>query len=128
MLFLCNIHTAIQTFQCKIIHRTLPCNGWLNNIKIKSNNICTYCNSIDSISHFYIECKANNKFWNGWAKWWHSLTGVNIRDYTHIHESILFGFPEDIDDVIAINYLFYIQNFIFTEQNYTTKISPPLTY
>ncbi len=60
MTFLCNKHTAIQTFQYKLIHRNLPCNKWLNNIKIKSNNICTYCSSIDSISHFLID--SENKY------------------------------------------------------------------
>ncbi len=67
MPFLCSRHTTIQTLQHKIIHRTLPCNEWLNNIKIKSNNICTHCNSIDSISHLLIDCKANNQFWKSWA-------------------------------------------------------------
>ncbi len=35
MTFLCSRHTTIQTFQYKIIHRTLPCNEWLNNTKNK---------------------------------------------------------------------------------------------
>ncbi len=83
---------------------------------MKCNNICTYCNSIDSISHFLIDCKANNQFWKSWAKWWHSLTGFNMRDYPHIYESILFGFPECSDDAIALNYcILYAKHFIYRE-------------
>ncbi len=33
MPFLCSRHTSIQALQYKIIHRTLPCNEWLKNIK-----------------------------------------------------------------------------------------------
>ncbi len=32
------------------------------------------------------------------------MTGLNIRDELHIHESILFGFPGRNDDAIVINY------------------------
>ncbi len=46
MSFLFSRHTAIQTFQYKMIHRTLPCNECLNNIKIN-----TY---IHTYIHIYI--------------------------------------------------------------------------
>ncbi len=42
------------------------------------------------------------------AKWWHSLTGFNMRDYPHIHDS---------DDAIAINYcILYAKYFIYREK------------
>ncbi len=79
--------------------------------------IIAYYNSIDSIFHFLIDCKANNQFWKSWAKWWHSLTGFNIRDYPHIHESILFAFPGHNDDAIAINYcILYAKHFIYRKK------------
>ncbi len=65
---ICSRHTSIQAFQYKIIHRTLPCNEWLKNIKIKPDSKCTYCNNTDSITHFLIDCKSNNLFWKRWAK------------------------------------------------------------
>ncbi len=63
-----------------------------------------------------MDCKANNLFWKGWVKWWHSLTSFNMRDYPHIHESILSGFPGDSDDAIAINYcILYEKHFVYRE-------------
>ncbi len=44
-----------------------------------------------------------------WAKWWQSMTALNIRDESHIHESILFGFPGRSDDAIVINYCIYLE-------------------
>ncbi len=34
--FLCSRQTSMQTFQYKVIHRTLQCNEWLKNIRIKT--------------------------------------------------------------------------------------------
>ncbi len=112
--FLCST-LYLKSFNT-ILHRTLPFKEWLKN-KIRLNNICTYCNSVDSISHFLIDCKANNQFWKSWTKWWHSLIGFNIRDYPHIQESILFGFPGDSDDTIAINScILYAKYFIYRKK------------
>ncbi len=33
--FICSQHISIQAFQNEIVHRTLPCNEWFKNIKIK---------------------------------------------------------------------------------------------
>ncbi len=52
-----------------------------------------------------------------WAKWWHSLTDFNMRDYSHKHESILFGFPGHSDYAIAISYsILYAKHFIYREK------------
>ncbi len=48
--------TRLQSFQYKILHRTLPCNEKLKNIKIKSESTCSNCNEIDTITHFLIDC------------------------------------------------------------------------
>ena len=117
MPFICSRHTSIQAFQYKIIHRTLPCNEWLKNIKIKPDSNCTYCNITDSITHFLIDCKSNTFFWKSWAKWWQSMTRFNIRGESHIHESILFGFPGGSDNAIVTNYcLLYAKQYIYLKK------------
>ncbi len=45
--------TNIQTIQYRIIHRIIPCNEWLHNIKIRDNSKCNFCHGIDTISHFF---------------------------------------------------------------------------
>ncbi len=45
------------------------------------------------------------------------MTGLNIRDELHIHESILFGFPGRSDDDIVINYcILYAKYYIYVEK------------
>ncbi len=100
MPFICTRHTTIQAFQYKIIHRTLPCNGWLNIIKMKPDRICLYCNKTGTIIYFLIDCNIKRSFWKCWARWWQSMTNFDMTIVEHIHESILFGFP----GTIVINY------------------------
>ncbi len=46
------------------------------------------------------------------------MSGFNIRDEWHIHESILFGFPERSDDAIVINYcIVYAKHYIYLEKH-----------
>ncbi len=101
---------AVDTLQFKPF-MTLPCNEWLSNIKIKSNTICTYCNSIESISHFLIDCNATTNFGKV------GQNGFNMIDYPHMHESILFAFPRHSGDAIAINYcILYAKHCIYREK------------
>ncbi len=45
------------------------------------------------------------------------LTGFNIREANHIHESILFGFPMGSDGVIVINHsMLYAKYYIYLEK------------
>ncbi len=44
------------------------------------------------------------------------MTGLNIRDESYIHESILFGFPGR-SDAIVINYcILYAKHYIYLEK------------
>ncbi len=75
---------------------------------------CSYCNNIDAIAHFLIDCNSNKFFWKSWAKWWHSITSFNIRKEENIHESILF---ESSDNAIVINYcILYAKQYIYLEK------------
>ncbi len=48
--------TKIQTFQYDIVHRVIPCNNWLCNIKVKDIKAGDYCGKIDDIAHFFKNC------------------------------------------------------------------------
>ncbi len=66
MPFTCTRYTVIQTFQCKIIQRTFAFNEWLKTFKIKEENNCSFCNYVNSIPHFLIDCtsyKVIRFFW-----------------------------------------------------------------
>ncbi len=107
--------TQIHSFQFRIIHRTIACNEWLTNLTIKSTNKCNFCEHTDSIIHFFfINYEKTNQFWKTWAMWWKGLTGFDITINNFILECIIFGFPDNIQNIKLINYcILYANYFIY---------------
>ena len=103
--------TKLQSFQYKLIHRTIPCNKWLCDIKVKDSNICTYCTETDNISHFFIDCEKVNIFWSSFFKWWNNASETTIMDIEHFEECILFGFPETNEIFMVLNYCILLAKF-----------------
>ena len=62
--FMMSRETAIQSLQYKILHRIIACNKWLYNIRIKDSPNCNYCDSVDTIQHFFLNCNNDKTFWN----------------------------------------------------------------
>ena len=65
----------LQTLQYKILHRIIPCNHWLFNIKVKNSTNCTLCNVDDSIIHYFYDCKRVKQYWTSFELWWIRVTG-----------------------------------------------------
>jgi hypothetical protein len=65
--------TKLQSLQYRILHKTIQCNEWLYNLKIRSSNICEFCNLnvIDNLIHFFIQCPICKTFWISLIQWWH---------------------------------------------------------
>ena len=77
--------TKLQSFQFRLLHRTIACNHWLFNIRIKDNPNCDTCQVDDTLSHFFIGCRKVEPFWRSFKQWWqrfcskpHNFTNTNI--------------------------------------------------
>ena len=97
--------TLIQSFQYRLIHRIIPCNKWLETIRVKDTNICNYCDNVDDLQHFFLYCHNVHKFWVSLYKWWNRTSGIIINNETEIEECILFGYPGEEDIVKVLNYV-----------------------
>jgi len=101
-------YTRIQSFQYKIITRTIATNSWLKQIKIKNDACCNFCSSDnDSIQHFFLLCSIVDQFWVSFDFWWYRATNRHILDYVdnrELQECLLLGFPGS-NMVIDINTL-----------------------
>ena len=88
--------TRIQSFQYRVIHRTLPCNKWLCDITIKDSNQCNYCSAVDDITHFLIDCDKTFLFWTHFVNWWNRNSDLMLNTTNEVFkECILFGFPDN---------------------------------
>ena len=70
--------TCIQSFQYKLINRTIACNRWLFNLTVQITDRCNYCEKSDTILHFFVWCNKCNDFWNLFVKWWNRLSPIQI--------------------------------------------------
>ena len=80
----------LQSFQYKIINRILNTNEKLQKWSIKPNNICNFCQSIDTIEHHLYQCKNSKTIWDKLENW--LLTNIQLK--LNLKEcEILFGIP-----------------------------------
>ena len=54
MAFTVTRETYVQSLQYRLIHRILPTNKWLFNIKILDSPQCSFCDEVDTILHFML--------------------------------------------------------------------------
>ena len=60
----CTKSTKLQTFQYQIIHRFITTNKFLHVRGIVESASCKYCQSIDTIVHYFFACRSVREFWN----------------------------------------------------------------
>ena len=97
---------CLQSFQYKILNRILNCNDNLYKWKIKPDNICLYCDKIDTIEHHLYECNESKYFWNRLENWTRNNLEVSF-PFTICE--IIFGIHISKDcDIDIMNYLILI--------------------
>ena len=77
-------------FQFKILHRILPTNYLLHLMKIKSNNLCTFCQChVETIEHLFTECQHSLELWR------------KIQDFLNTH--MITSTPFSVQDIVFGN-------------------------
>jgi exonuclease III len=94
----------IRNFQFKITHRLLACNYNLNIYKIRTDNICDYCQEVDTIEHFLVDCNNTDSFWRQVFNWWAACFEVRFQVETY---ELIFGIPNEFNEhlVNQINFI-----------------------
>ena len=112
--------TKLQSFQFRIVHRIIPCNGWLQQIREKifrkeNSGDCDYCGEFDDLVHHLIKCENTNKFWERFTNW---LGNILEEELKITHHDIIFGQFGDSIYKHIINYCLIIAKYyIFITKN-----------
>ena len=120
--------TKIQSFQYRVLSRVLPCNYWLHKLRIKQNNLCDFCRSVDTIEHFLVSCPANRSFWNELEIWLKKTNIIPENDSVSFNSvNIIFGFLQlEYGSKIINLIILYAKYYIYIERlqgkNVTVKL------
>ena len=101
----CTTETYLQSLQYKIIHRYFPCNYNLKLWNIRDNNRCSYCDEIDSLSHYFAKCHTVRLFWKSLKSWFLRIFQFIIK-FTPL--DILLGIPNHGKHIDITNLNFVI--------------------
>ena len=63
----------LQSFQYKLINRTINCRYNLHKWKLLATSKCHYCQNIDTIEHHFYFCQTSRSFWNRVSIWLHKI-------------------------------------------------------
>lgn len=94
--------TKLQAFQYRLTHRIIPCNKYLANICIKTNSTCSYCDSEDTLQHFFFHCQSVQALWRNLLAWHASNADIHLQLNA---KDTLFGIPKNSEHAPVINFL-----------------------
>lgn len=105
--------TKLQAFQFRVVHRFLPCNRFLSNIRIKRTDTCSFCPDEDTIQHFLFTCPTVQAFWKEVSSWFDRETDIQLNLSTRAY---LFGVPESLPHAKNINFILLFTKFYIYRQ------------
>ena len=109
----------LQNLQYQILNRILNCNDRLFKWQINEDNICNYCDQIDTLEHHLIHCTTSNQIWESLAEWINNNLSIK---YHFTECELLFGIPfTNSIDLQSINFLILFTKW-FINRKKTSKL------
>ena len=79
----------------------MNCNYWLHKIRIIDTPKCRFCEDVETIEHYFYECKLTYEFWSAFLTWWNTL---DIPPLKELHsQDVLFGFSNMYNEGKILN-------------------------
>lgn len=108
--------TKLQSLQFRITHRTIPCNRYLRNIRIRQDDYCSFCDNPtpDTLQHFFFSCPRVTTFWCSLTSWLATQANFHL-NITENH--FMLGVPNTFPQARYINLLvLLVKNFILRQK------------
>lgn len=93
--------TKLQSLQYKLLNRIVPCGVHLKQIRIRDTDECNYCQSRDTIVHFFCQCQQVCAFWNKVCTWFRQTVDLYLDRLSQ--KEFLFGLSKDCHRSKVIN-------------------------
>lgn len=114
--YLISREVRLQSFQFKVLHRTIPCNVYLQRIRIRDTKTCSYCDEWDDLVHFFYYCPATMAFWDSVALWLNANSNTVIFPQDIEEPDFLFGLKGHAEDERRVNLILLYGRFYVYKQ------------
>lgn len=105
--------TKFQAFQFRLIHRFIPCNKFLRNIRIQRSDTCSFCSAMDTLEHFMFVCPTVQTLWKEIILWFDRKADIQLNVSLR---AFLFGVPAATPQAEVINFLLLFTKFYVYRQ------------
>ena len=67
-------------------------------MKLKETPVCSFCDELDDVPHFFVYCDNVSDIWKDFFIWWNRI-GYFVVDFPtrNSEKDILFGLPKESD-------------------------------
>lgn len=108
----------LQSFQYRVINRTVPCRYYLKQLCVADSDLCQFCDDIDDLFHFLYGCAYTRAFWDSLAIWLREHSIVLSMPNVMSETEFLFGLLGNADAIKRVNFILLLGKFYV----YKTKI------
>ena len=107
--FSSTVQTKLQSFQYRILYRTLATNTLLVTIGILNVDNCTFClSALESIVHLFWHCNITQSIWQSFAVWIKESTGITLFLSC---PTVILGLSDNICNNSAINFIILVTKY-----------------
>lgn len=109
--------TKLQAFQFKLLHRIIPCNKYLKNIRLIDADQCSFCSETDTLTHFFYSCPKVQPFWTALGNWFQQQTNIEVGNVQQCH--YMLGVPRGEPHAIILNFIILsVKFYVFRQKMY----------
>lgn len=107
--------TKLQSFHFKVLHRTIPCNVYLKQLRIKPSDWCHCCDESDTIVHFFYRCAKVRPFWKAVCVWFRDADDLYLDKLCA--SEFIWGLPAPAHRAPLINAItLHVKYYIFRQR------------
>ena len=120
----CCHNTKMHWFQIRIVHRIIATNDLLLKMKLRQNNLCSFCNlDHEKIEHLFWHCHVVNQFWDSMEQWIFDKCHYMVNFNKH---RAIFGIPSTSAAMQPLNYILILtRHYIYTCQINSSNLNIP---
>ena len=87
-------------------------------MKLKETPVCSFCNELDDVPNFFVNCDNVSDIWKDFFIWWNRI-GYFVVDFPtrNSEKDILFGLPNESDNQMVLNFcILHMKNYIYKQR------------